>query len=102
MFRLFTTLFISVLGAHLVAQTAANQRFDVKTGLWEFAVHSTAVMPSATIIKPDVPPNYNAQQRAQYLAAVAGAQKKAEEVAARGTQTKIVTASPVPICRTQM
>ncbi len=88
MFRLFTTLFISVLGAHLVAQTAANQRFDVKTGLWEFAVHSTAVMPSATIIKPDVPPNYNAQQRAQYLAAVAGAQKKAEEVAARGTQTK--------------
>jgi hypothetical protein len=89
MFRLFTTLFISVLPAHLVAQGAAKPPFDVKIGLWEFAVHSTAVMPSATTIKSDVPPNYNAQQRAQYLAAVAAAQKKAEEVAARGTQTKI-------------
>jgi hypothetical protein len=69
-------------------QAAGQQPLDIRPGLWEYSVRTSSVMPSATTIKPDIPPNYNAQQRAQYLAAVAAAQKAAEEVAAKGTNTK--------------
>lgn len=85
--RVGVIVLLTVSSAIAAAQTAANQPFDVKTGLWELSYHITFATPT-TDIKPDLPAGLTAQQRAQYLAALAEAQKKIAASQARGGDTK--------------